>query len=572
MLNPNGDAVAAITGFTSGASYNAANWDLSTTFALKGEVQLTVAASDSSAHAKARADYVCTGTGDLAVIQAAVDALPDDNAVSGEVVLLAGNYVDATGGTVSIGSPSSSTLNPRKVLRFQRGARINVSGRTGRLTVLKVESPDCQIINPNVAGDTPFTNGTGIAIGGDIATFGGRWDRICNRVTVWQPIISNLETGIEFASIDGGVGSTGDCIVNGGYIFQNKTGIRAAGYTNSAYGPTLANNNVAIWVESRRVEAQLRCYSATIVGWNDVGIKVDGGFGSVFHDTWMEHTSATGSTATEAIRLGLSAAVRANFTRFSGTTHVQLVNETYAVRYVGASGTKIEDLVISTSGAVPSTAIVRLEASSVSKRNRIDRTTFGPNPIPSHTALSIDAAAQGELFMERIPGTTGQDAFTTRLNPSTRAALVPVVRKPADTSKTSATTLAVDTDMSMVLSLQTNYALTGLIIFDATQTGDIKVQFNVPTNVTIQWTGVGPASSHTSAVGISSVTTQQATSGFVQAWGGAAAGTPVAVPITGIVKVTDTFGSLTMSWAQNASDATATILKNGSWLKLEPIP
>jgi hypothetical protein len=128
--------------------------------------------------------------------------------------------------------------------------------------------------------------------------------------------------------------------------------------------------------------------------------------------------------------------------------------------------------------------------------------------------------------MERIPGTTGQDAFTTRVNPSTRANPVPMVRKPVDTSKTSDTTMAVFTDMSMVLSLGTNYILTGMLIFDAGQAGDIKVQFNLPTNATIQWTGVGPASSHTSTVGISSVTTQQTTSGFVQAWGGAAAGTP----------------------------------------------
>jgi hypothetical protein len=543
-------------------------------YAPKGRARLTVAAADSAALMKKLADYVCTGTGDLAVIQAAVDALPDDNAVSGEIELLPGNYIDATDSTVSLGSPSSASLNPRKVMRFHRGARINVSGRTARKAVIKVESPDCQIINPNIAGNASFGNGTGIAIGGDIATFGGRWDRVCNRVRIDNPIISNMETGIEFSSIDGGPGvggSTGDCIVDGGYIFQNKTGVRAAGYTNTVIGTTLANNNKPVWVEGRRVEAQLRSYGITIVGWNEVGILIDGGFGSVFHNTWMEHVSATGSTATEAIRVGQSATARANYARFTGTTHVQLVNELYAVRFVGSTGFLMEDLVISTSGAVPSTAIVRMEASSLSKNNVIERTTFGPNTIPSHTALSIDAAAQGEIYMPRIPGTTGQNAFTTRVNSSTRASQSPVVRKAADTSKTSDTTLAVDSDMSMTLALQTNYALTGMLIFDANQVADIKVQFNVPTNATIQWVGLGPASSHTSAVGISSVTTQQCTAGFVQAWGGAAAGTPVAVPITGIVKSTDTFGSLTLSWAQNTSDATPTILKNGSWLKLEPI-
>lgn len=548
--------------------------DLSAAYASKAEVRVTVAASDSAARAKARADYVCTGVGDLAVIQTALDSLPDDNAVSGEVILLPGNYIDSTGGTASIGSPSSSKLNPRKVLKFVRGARLNVSGRTGRLAVLKVESPDCQIINPNVAGPNSFGQGTGIAIGGDTATFGGRWSRVCNRVCVVQPILSNLETGIEFASIDGGPGvggSTGDCIVHGGYIFQNKTGIRAAGYTNSIYSPTLANNNVAIWVESRRVEAQIRSYATTIVGWNEVGIRVDGGFGSVFHDTWLEHVSASGSTATEAICIG-SKAGRANFTRFTGVTSVQVASEQYAVRYVNALETKIEDLVVSTSGSVPTTSIIRNELVSTSKRNCIERVTFGPNSIPSHTVLSIDAAAWGDVFIDRVPGPVGGDAFSTRINPSTRASSSPAVRKAADTPKSFDATLAPDSDMTVNLSPATNYAVTGLIIFDASPLGDFKMQLNLSAaNGTVQWTGVGPASSHTSPAGISAVTTQQATFGFVQAWGGAASGTPVAVPITGLVKTVDR-ATLTLSWAQNTADATPTILKNGSWLRFDPIP
>lgn len=548
---------------------------LNATYASKAEVRITVAAADSPARAKARADYVCTGTGDLAVIQTALDALPDDNAVSGEVLLLAGNYQDATGDTVSIGSPSLATLNPRKILHFQRGGRLNVSNRTGRKAVIKVESPDCQIVNPNISNNTAFGNSTGIAAGGgDIATFGGRWDRAVNRGTIWSPIISNCETAIEFPSIDGGPGvggSAGDWNVYGGYLFQNKTALRAAGYVNTVHGTTVANNNVNVWVEGRRSEAQLRTYALTLVGWNEHAFRVDGGYGSTFHDTWMEHTSATGSTSTEALRFG-TATTRANLTHFTGTTTVQLVNEQYVARYVNALGTTIDDLVISTSGAVPSVAIARNELASTGKRNRIVRTTFGPNTIPSHVPLSIDAAAWGDVFMDRVPGAVGDVPFSTRINSSTRGSSSPAVRKAADTSKTSDATLAVDTDMTIALAPATNYALTGMIMFDANQTADFKMQFNLSAaNGTLQWTGTGPASSHTSAIGISSVTSQVGNSGFVQAWGGAAAGTPVAVPITGIIKTVD-LSTLTMSWAQNTADATPTILKNGSWLRLEQIP
>lgn len=538
-----------------------------------GGVTITVAAADTPLPFRTRADIICTGTNDIATIQAALDQLPDDNAVSGSVHLLRGNYNDASGATLSIGSPSSAAKNPRKVLTFERGARLNVSGRTGRKAVIKVESPDCQVVNPNIAGSTSFGNGTGIAIGGDVATFGGRWDRVANRVTIHDPIISNLETAIEFCSIDGGPGvggSTGDCVVRNGYLFQNKTGIRAAGYTNTVDATTIANNNKAIWVEARRAEAQIRCYAVTVVGWNEVGILVEGGFGSVFHDTWMEHTSSAGSTATEAIRFGQSGTVRANLTRFTGTTHVQLAGEQYAVRYVGAVGTLIEDLVISTSGTVPSVAAARNELPSTCKRNRITRLTYGPSGVPTNTPLSIDAAAWGEVHIERIPGVTGDAAFSARMNPSTRASAAPTVRKPADASKTSDATLATDSDMTVNLSPSTKYMLTGLIMFDASQAGDFKMALTTSGNATIQWAGMGPSVGSTAADGVSTVTTRRATSGFVQAWGGAAAGTPVCVLISGIVETTD-LASMTMSWAQNTADATATILKVGSWLKLEPI-
>lgn len=567
-----GDVIRRLAAGTSRSTFDVTEQSL--WISAYGTLTRTVAAADTPMPFRARADYICDGTADIATIQQALDDLPDDNAVSGEVVLLAGNYSDATNATLSVGSQSSATMNPRKVLRFERGARLNVSGRTGRKAVIKMESPDCQLINPNVAGNSPFGNGTGIAFGGDVATFGGRWDRVCNRGYLLEPIVSNMETGIDVTSIDGGPGvggSAGDWKGYGGYVFQCKTGIRAAGYTNTFYAPVLYNNNKAIWVESRRSEAQLRIHDPAIVGWNEVAIQVDGGFGTVFSNPWMEQNPASASTATEAIRLGASGTTRANGTRFTGTTHIQLVNEQYAVKYIGATGTEIEDLVLSTSGSVPSAAVVRNEMSSPSKNNRIRRVTFGPTAIPSHTVLSIDSGAWGELFIDRVPGFVGADGFSTRRNPSTRASSSPFVRKAADTSKTSDATLAVDPDLTVNLNPGTVYTLDGMIFFDASQAGDFKMSLTISAaNGAVHWVGLGPASSHTSAVGVSAVTTQRCTSGFVQAWGGAAAGTVIGVPIKGLVTTQD-LANLTLSWAQNAADATPTILKAGSYLELTPL-
>jgi hypothetical protein len=374
--------------------------------AIKSGVVLTVAAADTVASLKAKADYVCTAAGDLATIQSALDALPDNAAVSGEVLLMAGNYQDLTNNTVSISSPSSSSIAVRKVLRFQRGARLNVGGRTGRKAVIKVESPNCQIINANISNNVTKGNGTGIAIGGDVATFGGRYDKVANMVRIIEPILSNLETGIEFASIDGGPGvggSTGDCYGQGGYIFACKTGIRCPGYSNAWYSPQISDCDVNIWVEGRRLEAQFQCYAGRLVNWAQQAIRVDGGWGSNFYDTWMEHTSTRSAVPTEAILIG-NDADGANSVRFTGSTQIQLFDELYAVRIEKAMGLIFDEIVVSTSGATPITSIIRNNTPSTSENNVIKRIMFGPVTPPAHTLVS--GSGTGHLRIERKPGAT----------------------------------------------------------------------------------------------------------------------------------------------------------------------
>lgn len=56
----------------------------------KGTATFTVAASDSEAGCKVRADFVCDGTADNVQIQEAIDALPNNQ--GGEVVLFSGTY------------------------------------------------------------------------------------------------------------------------------------------------------------------------------------------------------------------------------------------------------------------------------------------------------------------------------------------------------------------------------------------------------------------------------------------------------------------------------------------------
>jgi hypothetical protein len=124
--------------------------------------------------------------------------------------------------------------------------------------------------------------------------------------------------------------------------------------------------------------------------------------------------------------------------------------------------------------------------------------------------------------------------------------------------------------MTIALPPTAVYALTGLIIFDAGQTGDFKMSLTVSGSGQVLWGGLGPVSSHVSAVGEASVTTRRAATTTAVTWGGAGTGFPLAVPISGLVTTVD-LATLTMQWSQGTSDATATILKSGSWIRLEPI-
>lgn len=88
-----------------------------------GAVTLTVAAGDSSAAARASADYVCDGVNDQQEIQAALNALP---ATGGEVILTEGNFLCAG----DLAPRAHSTLrgqgDSKTSLAFTKSARILV--------------------------------------------------------------------------------------------------------------------------------------------------------------------------------------------------------------------------------------------------------------------------------------------------------------------------------------------------------------------------------------------------------------------------------------------------------------
>lgn len=141
------------------------------------------------------------------------------------------------------------------------------------------------------------------------------------------------------------------------------------------------------------------------------------------------------------------------------------------------------------------------------------------------------------------------------------------VRKTADESVTSSTTLQNDDHLVLALVAGTTYLLTGMLIYDASTAGDFKLAFTVPAGVTINWTAAGFRVADTTASGGGSPTVQTG-SGTTKNVGGIGAGSKGAAVLNGLIRVGTTAGNLQLQWAQDVSDATATTVYTDSFLRL----
>lgn len=142
------------------------------------------------------------------------------------------------------------------------------------------------------------------------------------------------------------------------------------------------------------------------------------------------------------------------------------------------------------------------------------------------------------------------------------------VIKPADQSVTSSTTLVNDTALSLPLAVAlATYLFKCYLDYEGGTLGssDLKFEWVVPSGATMrygkvyvdtsgtQWCGQGGAAGGTNAVG---------TNG---------AGNLHSVLMTGSLVVSSTTGTLQLEWAQNTSNATATIVHAGSIVSLQRV-
>lgn len=148
-------------------------------------------------------------------------------------------------------------------------------------------------------------------------------------------------------------------------------------------------------------------------------------------------------------------------------------------------------------------------------------------------------------------------------------------RSTADLTKTSSAALADVTGLAIAMTASTVYALDGYIAYDSGPTGDLKLALAAPTGTTGHWALHGIATTATGSIGDLDV---RRVNGFgdsnTRTLGGYDAdpglGTLMGT-LRGYVVVASTAGNLQVRFAQNTSNATSSVLKAGSWIRLTKI-
>lgn len=140
------------------------------------------------------------------------------------------------------------------------------------------------------------------------------------------------------------------------------------------------------------------------------------------------------------------------------------------------------------------------------------------------------------------------------------------VRKTADESVTSSTTLQNDNELALSIDATGTYVFDLFVIAQsaANSAGDIKIGFTNPTG-TLYFVGFGP---HNAAA--SSSENGEWIANFDPTPYGTTTSPGVGIYMHGLLIATAT-GTLQMRWAQNSSNANATTIKAGSHMRMAQV-
>lgn len=138
----------------------------------------------------------------------------------------------------------------------------------------------------------------------------------------------------------------------------------------------------------------------------------------------------------------------------------------------------------------------------------------------------------------------------------------------SDVTKNNSTAFVDVTDLQVELSASRAYAVDATLFYESATAADARVQFTLPAGATIRL--AVPALSTGTTFTNGNLEAAVTTSAYVSI-GGAGAAVPIHAQVRAVVTTVDASGLLTLQWAQDTANASNTILRSGSWLRITPL-
>jgi parallel beta-helix repeat protein len=516
--------------------------DLSATYALRPWVNVKDAA------------YGALGDGaadDTAAINAAIAALP----AGGVLYFPPGRYITSGGHTLSaacmvIGHGRNQTYNSSAQLYLKNSANAdmltlaatgitirdlaiygNKANQSGgaRGVVMSLASATNYFLLDNVWVDS--CNGDGIVLQGPASTLSGTIVKCESRLNNGYGLnVTGTSTDVIVAdtyidqNVQSGVMSTcGDLSMTSCHIWGNGTG-----GSGNRDGITLqsatGNRFVNCYIESQTNGRGIRTVTGTNRGHQIIGCDIYNNGTNGIYLFSADHCVISGNI------------VRKN-------------------NYSGAAGQNGAGIVLDTCTAINTTGNVLFDTTTL-------RQTYGYYEV---TNTNTDCRFENNIS-RAADHTTGGVLFGT----NTKVDLGDAFRyKTSDQSVTSSTALVDDADLQFAVAAGEVWELSGTLFVDGSQAGDFGVRITTPASPTGYWRSTGPNGSASSTTATSILPTAQLFN-TTPTVGMLGAGVIVPVQITGLL-VNTTAGTVKIQWAQGTSDATATIVKAGSYLRAKRV-
>lgn len=137
------------------------------------------------------------------------------------------------------------------------------------------------------------------------------------------------------------------------------------------------------------------------------------------------------------------------------------------------------------------------------------------------------------------------------------------VRKTANESVTSSTTLQDDDELFVSVAANFTYEVSCMLKYDGATTGDFKIQWNVPASATFDYSILRL---QTGASDATAVALDYGQENVDMVMGAIGSGTTATAMILGTLIVAGTAGTFGLKWAQGTSSATATRILTRSML------